>query len=114
MSRTNQWDACCKFVTNYFNDIKQQLNRRNNELVTHNESCLEDLTIDILDERLKKYISSQQTQFRHKINNQLSNFKANMHEKQLYHNLFTNSFTDEQVRVLYPCHFLYILIFVFL
>jgi len=42
-------------------------------------SCPESLSIDIIDQRLKEYIYSQQKHFRQKINNQLSKFKENIH-----------------------------------
>ena len=98
MSNTKESHLCLQFLEKYINDIQHQLHQCNQTLITQIQSCPENLSIDIIDQRLKEYISSQQRKFRHKLDRQLSKFKDNIQEKQLDHTLFNgNNLTHDQV-----------------
>ena len=97
MFNTKEPHLCLQFVEKYINDIQHQLDQCNNALIRQNPSCPESLSVDVLDQRLKEYIESQQKHFRHKIDHQLSKFKDNIQEKQFYHTLFNGNLTHDQV-----------------
>ena len=52
----------------------------------------------MLDERLRDYISSQQTSFSRKLNYQLATFKQEIQEKSLHQALVAHTLTNDQVR----------------
>ena len=106
MFKIKEQHLCLQFTEKYINDIQHQLDQCNNALVTQDQVCLENLSLDLLDQRLKAYVYLQQQKFRHKIECQLSKFKDHVHEKQLCNTLFNdNNLTYDQVSHLCGCFF---------
>lgn len=99
MFKTKDSRLCFQFIENYIHDIQQQLNQCNKTLITQKLSCPESLSCDKIDQRLEEYIQSQQKRFQSRIDHELTKFKENIQEKQLYNSLFNGSLTYEQVRV---------------
>ena len=94
---TEEPHLCLQFTEKFINGIQHQLEQCNSALRTQCSSYPDSLTIDLLDQRLKEYVHSQQKPFRHKINSQLLKYKQMVQEKQLYHTLFNVNLARSQV-----------------
>ena len=98
MSKTTQWDACLQFVQAHLVDIQHRWDACTSALTRQAQTCPATLTTAMLDERLRDYISSQQTSFSRKLNYQLATFKQEIQEKSLHQALVAHTLTNDQVR----------------
>ncbi|CAF1418102.1 unnamed protein product [Adineta steineri] len=99
--QTKDSRLCYQSIEKYIHDIQYQLEQCNKILMEQNSTCPESISIDICDVHLKKYIESQQKQFRQKINHQLSKFKECIQEQQLHHTLFNDNVTKDQNKTIH-------------
>lgn len=100
MANTNDFDLCRQYLLNYVETIKKQLNAYQIELDKQKQTCpIKDLTIDQIDNGLKKFIDSQRKYLSIRNNHELIKFKEIISAEDLSKTLSTCQLTTHQVSV---------------
>ncbi|CAF4696475.1 unnamed protein product, partial [Rotaria sp. Silwood2] len=85
MAISNDFDVCHQYLVNYITDLKKQINQCQIELIKQSKLCtFTTLSLDQIDQSLNEFVDCQRNYLSKRNNRQLSKFKDNFHEKELF------------------------------
>jgi len=101
LAKTTDFDLCQKYLMNYRQNIKKQLNQCQFELIKHSQSCpIKTLSLDQIQHHLKELVDRERKYLSTRHHNQLMKFKDDIHEKELFKTISTYfSKTNGQVNL---------------
>ncbi|CAF5097105.1 unnamed protein product [Rotaria sp. Silwood1] len=95
MTKTNDFDSCKQYVTNYIQNNKKQLNHCQFELTKQEQkfqTCqIKELSFEQMEQRLKELVDRERKYLSKRNNEKLLKFKDDISEKQRLTTASTNS-----------------------
>jgi len=102
MAKTNKSELCQKYLVNYLEKIKKQLNQCETELTNQSQSypTITTLSLNQLDPCLQEYVDCQRKYLYIRNKDQLIKFKDHIHQKDLFKAITTTTtpLTNNQVK----------------
>ncbi|CAF2256135.1 unnamed protein product [Rotaria magnacalcarata] len=100
MAKTNDFDLCKQYVTNYIENNKKQLNHCQFELTKQEQqfqTCsIKELSFEQMEQRLKELVDRERKYLSKRNNNKLTKFKDDISGKQLLKTMSTASLMKNQ------------------
>ncbi|CAF4964931.1 unnamed protein product [Rotaria sp. Silwood1] len=88
MARSNDFEVCHQYLANYITDLKKEMDQCQTELIKQSQLCpFVTLSLAQIDQSLNEFVDCQRNYLSKKNNRQLSKFKDNFHEKELFENV---------------------------
>ncbi len=85
MTKTNGFELSKEYLTNYLQNIKKHLSQCHMELTKHSQSYpIRTLPFDQVELRLKEFVDCERKYLSKRNNEQLNNFKDDIHAKDLF------------------------------
>jgi hypothetical protein len=85
MAKTNDFELSKEYLTNYLQNITKHLSRCQMELTKHSQSYpIKALLFDQVELRLKEFVDHERKYLSTRNNEQLNNFKDDIHAKELF------------------------------
>ncbi|CAF1515433.1 unnamed protein product [Rotaria magnacalcarata] len=102
IAKTDQFNLCENYIMTQLSMIDDQLDQCNNELDKQAQSTIPILlpSLENMDKDLTSYVSLHQNYLAKRIDQQIIRYKNEIHDQQLYQNLFTYNLTHIQRHVL--------------
>ncbi|CAF1431400.1 unnamed protein product [Adineta steineri] len=105
LTKTNDYELCFQYVTNYIGQLNEQINQYETELTTQLSSYLMiPISVNQVDTCLKEYVDHQRQYLLTRNNNQLTKFQDEIQANQLYETIMTsypnlnpNQFIDQLI-----------------
>ncbi|CAF1592229.1 unnamed protein product, partial [Adineta steineri] len=107
LSKTNDYELCNEYLTNYIIQLNEQINQYQTELTTQLSSySMVPLSVDQVDSCLKEYVDHQRHYLLTKNNKQLAKLQDEIQANKLYEtimtsypNLISNQFIDQLISI---------------
>ncbi|CAF1383180.1 unnamed protein product [Adineta steineri] len=107
LSKTDDYELCFQYLTNYIGQLNEQINQYETELTTQFGSySMIPISVNQVDTCLKEYVNHQRQYLVTKNSNQLAKLQDEIHANKLYEtimtsypNLNTNQFIDQLISI---------------
>ena len=85
MSETDDFQLCRQYLTNYIEQLKEQINQCETELIMHiNFHPIIPITFNQVDNRVKEYVNHQRKYLLTRNKNELAKFQDDIRANELY------------------------------
>ncbi|CAF4313176.1 unnamed protein product, partial [Adineta steineri] len=91
LSKTNDYELCFQYLTNYIGQLNEQINQYQTELTTQLSSySMIPVSVNQVDTCLKEYVDHQRQYLLTRNNKQLAKFQNEIQAKKLYETIMTS------------------------